>query len=59
MTIRYSKNGLGMLNNTDFANLEGADLNWIMDRLNLRPHKCLYYRTPFEVYFKIYVALDT
>lgn len=44
---------------TDFTNVEGADLNWIMDRLNLRPRKCLDYRTPFEVFFNIPVALDT
>ena len=44
---------------TDFTDVDGAELTWIMDRLNLRPRKCLDYRTPFEVFFKIPVALDT
>jgi IS30 family transposase len=32
----------------------------IMDRLNLRPRKCLAFRTPFEVFFDHHpVALAT
>jgi IS30 family transposase len=44
---------------TDFSQVTAAQLNEIMDRLNLRPRKCLGFRTPFEVFFEIPVALDT
>jgi IS30 family transposase len=44
---------------TDFCQVTNADLVWIMDRLNLRPRKCLGFRTPFEVFFDLPVALDT
>lgn len=44
---------------TDFSAVTDADLIWIMDRLNLRPRKCLDFRTPFEVFFELSVALDT
>jgi transposase, IS30 family len=44
---------------TDFSQVTNADLVWIMDRLNLRPRKCLGFRTPFEVFFDLPVALDT
>lgn len=44
---------------TDFSQITNADLAWIMDRLNLRPRKCLCFRTPFEVFFDLSVALDT
>lgn len=44
---------------TDFSQVTNADLVWIMDRLNLRPRKCLAFRTPFEVFFNLPVALDT
>jgi IS30 family transposase len=44
---------------TDFNQVTTTDLNWIMDRLNLRPRKCLDFRTPFEVFFDLPVALDT
>jgi transposase, IS30 family len=43
---------------TDFSQITNADLAWIMDRLNLRPRKCLCFRTPFEVFFDLSVALD-
>lgn len=44
---------------TAFSQVTHADLAWIMDRLNLRPRKCLGFRTPFEVFFNLPVALDT
>ena len=44
---------------TDFSQVTNADLVWIMDRLNMRPRKCLGFRTPFEVFFDLPVALDT
>ena len=44
---------------TDFCQVTNTDLVWIMDRLNLRPRKCLGFRTPFEVFFDLPVALDT
>ena len=31
----------------------------IMDRFNLRPRKCLDFRTPYEVFFGLTVALTT
>jgi IS30 family transposase len=38
----------------------GKEEIFIMDRLNLRPRKCLDYLTPFEVFFKDrFVALET
>jgi IS30 family transposase len=44
---------------TDFRQVTNKDLVRIMDRLNLRPRKCLDFRTPFEVFFEKPVALDT
>lgn len=44
---------------TDFCEVTNADLVRIMDRLNLRPRKCLDFQTPFEVFFNLPVALDT
>jgi len=44
---------------TDFSQVTNSDLVWIMDRLNLRPRKCLDFQTPFEVFFNQPVALDT
>jgi IS30 family transposase len=44
---------------TDFGQVTNRDLVWIMDRLNLRPRKCLDFQTPFEVFFEQPVALDT
>ena len=44
---------------TNFSQVTNADLVRIMDRLNLRPRKCLGFRTPFEVFFDLSVALDT
>jgi IS30 family transposase len=44
---------------TDFNQVTNTELIWIMDRLNLRPRKCLDFRTPFEVFFDLPVALDT
>lgn len=44
---------------TDFSQVSSSDLLWIMDRLNLRPRKCLGFQTPFEVFFNQPVALDT
>jgi len=44
---------------TDFCQVTNADLVWIMDRLNLMPRKCLGFRTPFEVFFDLPVALVT
>jgi IS30 family transposase len=44
---------------SDFSQVTNADLVRIMDRLNLRPRKCLGFRTPFEVFFNLPVALDT
>jgi len=43
----------------DFSQVRGSELVWIMDRLNLRPRKCLDFRTPFEVFFNHPVALET
>ena len=35
----------------DFNQLSEEDLQAVVDQLNLRPRKCLGYRTPAEVYF--------
>lgn len=35
----------------DIDSLSEAEIRWIQDELNLRPRKCLGYRTPFEVFF--------
>lgn len=44
---------------TDFSQVTSAELVWIMDRLNLRPRKCLDFQTPFDMFFNLPVALDT
>ena len=36
----------------NLQNLSSQEENLIMDRLNLRPRKCLDFRTPFEVFFE-------
>lgn len=35
----------------DFNKLSDADLQLVVDQLNLRPKKCLGYKTPWEIYF--------
>jgi IS30 family transposase len=36
----------------DLSTVSAQEENMIMDRLNLRPRKCLAFRTPFEVFFE-------
>ena len=43
----------------DLSTVTAAEEIMIMDRLNLRPRKCLDFRTPFEVFFEHTVALTT
>lgn len=43
----------------DLSTVTVAEEIMIMDRLNLRPRKCLEFRTPFEVFFNHAVALTT
>ena len=46
--------------NRSLKNLSSQEETMIMDRLNLRPRKCLDFRTPFEVFFgHLPVALAT
>lgn len=46
--------------NRSLKNVSAADETMIMDKLNLRPRKCLGFRTPFEVFFDLHsVALTT
>lgn len=44
---------------TDLSKLTKNGLKKIEDALNLRPRKCLGYRTPYEVFFNTKVALVT
>ena len=37
---------------TDFTKLTQAQVQWVEDRLNRRPRKCLGYKTPYEVFSK-------
>jgi IS30 family transposase len=43
---------------TDFDTVPDFALEWIMDRLNHRPRKCLGFRTPHEVFHEQLVALQ-
>src|SRR3990170_2859184 len=45
--------------NRDFTAVNDADLDWIMNRLNHRPRKCLDFLSPFEVFFDQSVALTS
>jgi IS30 family transposase len=36
----------------DLSTVSAQEEIMIMDRLNLRPRKCLAFRTPFEVFFE-------
>jgi IS30 family transposase len=44
---------------TAFSPVTSAERVWIMDRLNLRPRKCLDFQTPVDMFFNLPVALDT
>ena len=44
---------------TDFSLLSDDDIQFVNDRLNNRPRKCLGFRTPNEVLFNHFVALIT
>lgn len=44
---------------TDFLLLTNSDIDFVADRLNNRPRKCLGFRTPNEVFFNQFVALIT
>ena len=44
---------------TDFDTVPDFALEWIMDRLNHRPRKCLGYRSPHEVFHEQLVALQS
>ena len=43
----------------DFTDINNADLDWIMNRLNYRPRKCLDFLSPSEVFFDQSVALTS
>jgi len=43
----------------DFTAIKDTDLDWIMNRLNYRPRKCLDFLSPFEVFFDQSVALTS
>ncbi|HEX7319131.1 MAG TPA: IS30 family transposase [bacterium] len=43
---------------TDLGKITDAQLQWIEDRLNIRPRKCLAFKTPFEVAAQELVALQ-
>jgi IS30 family transposase len=45
--------------NRDLTTVTAEEEIIIMDRLNLRPRKCLDFRTPYEVFFDLTVALTT
>ena len=45
--------------NRDLTTVTAEEEIMIMDRLNLRPRKCLDFRTPYEVFFGLTVALTT
>jgi IS30 family transposase len=44
---------------TDFSTISDEDIATVMHKLNHRPRKCLDFLTPFEVFFKDTVALET
>lgn len=44
---------------TDFSTILDEDVEAVMHKLNHRPRKCLDFFTPFEVFFKHSVALET
>jgi len=43
----------------EFSSVTDVELNCIENKLNFRPKKCLDYKTPFEVFFDVSVALTT
>ena len=45
--------------NRDLTTVTAEEEIMIMVRLNLRPRKCLDFRTPYEVFFGLTVALTT
>jgi IS30 family transposase len=45
--------------NCDFTAINDVDLDWIRNRLNYRPRKCLDFLSPFEVFFDQSVALTS
>lgn len=56
------ENTIGLLrryikNSTDLKSLSSERIREIEDALNMRPRKCLNYRTPYEMYFGLNVAL--
>tara|TARA_B000000460_G_C21459766_1_gene367515 strand:+ start:86 stop:1006 length:921 start_codon:yes stop_codon:yes gene_type:complete len=56
------ENTIGLLRqyikrNTDLDKLTDEDLRRIENRINFRPRKCLDYKTPFEAFYKLKVAL--
>ncbi len=44
---------------TDFSKVPLSETKIAVDRLNHRPRKCLDFKTPFEVFFDLSVALDS
>jgi IS30 family transposase len=44
---------------TDFSTISDEDIETIIQKLNHRPRKCLDFLTPFDVFFKDTVALET
>jgi IS30 family transposase len=45
---------------TDFDKVTQEEIDWVVDKLNNRPRKCLGFRTPNEVFWEIKtVALTT
>lgn len=44
---------------TDFTALSDSDIQFVNDRLNNRPRKCLGFKTPYEVLYNHFVALIT
>lgn len=44
---------------TDFSKIARSETKVAVDRLNHRPRKCLDFKTPFEVFFKQSVALQS
>lgn len=45
--------------NRDLDTITTEEELWIMDRLNLRPRKCLDFSTPFEIFFGLTIALTS
>lgn len=45
--------------NRNFASVNEAEVEVIMNRLNNRPRKCLDFLSPFEVFFDLSVALTS